>query len=455
MKTKLKKFEEFVSSLFPSEVTYVIDNNQYQDQELFDILEVAKEKVSYKGREMEFDADIDLRKYSKLINNIEAKLQKIDVDHYYQWISQTDYQITTDAIPAEEQTRLLKEIEAFQPSDFHAGAFYKMIQHFAAYLLMRMRYKDYETVRSFLDDHQATYQHHLDTEEEISRITGKIVSDYRNQASTVTQKELDWLLAQFRNEKASKKNRYWALLAFNMYHVNTRQIDRIVEPMQQLEAAIFRGEFYSRRMLTNFYANKLMVMNHLGQYEEAAYCGLQSIKHYTEDYLYYLNNYCSILIHVEAYNEALEHMKNAFKLYKNTRDKHDQVIFLSNYCRCLNARKDYKTTIRLLQNFLDENKDQLFNYRWSYFFRTFFYALIANGHFTKLLRLHKKHQISEREAALSGPPYLAVMALSARYHELRCSEQEFEKEMAELRVHPDAAKKSDFITLCDKMQGMF
>lgn len=454
MKSKLKKFTTFSDRLFPSEVAFVAANNDFQDPEYFELLERIGQRVNGSSELVEFDPDTDPRKYSRLMQAMERKLESIDVDAYYAWISRINYLINTDAIPTEEQARILRETDAYSPGWFHAGSFYRAVATYEAYLLIRYRERDLQVIQDFLAKYASSHEENERILSEVKGITERIVKMDNGKDDSLNADDLERLLTYFSDVRLSKKTRYHAWLAYHMHHLNTRQFEPMVEPLQELEAQIFKGEFYSRRILANFYANKLLLLSHLGKYEDAAYCGAQSIKHQTEDYLYYINNYCSVLMHLGRYDEAAAHMKSNLVLYRETRDKSRKLIFASNYCRCLNALNQHRQSIRLATKELEELKQQVFKFRWHYFFRMYLGALQANGQNELLLRLARKYKLDEREQKSGKPPYLQVLVLSAAYQELRISDKAYRDALENLKPEADFSRHPELKELLRQIESV-
>ncbi len=424
MGARATKFSVFSDGLYPSEVAYVLVHNDFQDADYFKILERMAARIAPGGKEVQFDSRIDPRKYSRLKQAFENKLNAIDVDAYYQWISHINYLIHTDAIPPDEQSRILSEVGTYHSAWFHAASFYDAMQAYESYLLIRYREKDLQAIQQFLQKHREAYLHNEHVLGEVKLLTEKVVRA-PEALHALSAEELRTLYTYFTNTALSKKTRYQAWLAFHLYHVNARQPEAMVEPMEVLEKQIFEGGFYSRRILANFYANKLLMLSKLHHYEKAVYCGEQSIKHRTEDYLYYLNNHCSVLMHLQRFEEALQLMKTAFGIQKSTLDRGRRLVFIANYCRALNAVGDYRQSVRMSRSFLDEVEMNVFKYRWQYFFRAYLLALLRMGQADVVLRLERKYRLKEREMAAGRIPQLSLIAACAEFQELRITEQAF------------------------------
>lgn len=453
MKKPLRTFYAFANSVFPTEVEHVKNNNEITDPELISILDTLHNYVLFPEKEVRFNDRIDARKYSRIIKYFETKLERIDVDAYYAWVTQIDFQITTDAIPPQEQQRILNEIKTFEPGWFHAASFYTTMQNYKRYLLVRYREKDYEIVDAFLHKHQADFEKNIEIQNRIDALTANFVTGQSNKPSQV-EKDLQWLLDVFYDEGNSKKNRYQALVAYNIYHITARHIDPMLAPMAALEDRLLKGEFYSRRILSNFYANKLLLKSYEGEYETAAYCGLQSIKHYTEDYLYYLNNYSSVLMNLNRFYEVLQHSETAMDVFKQSQDNSRKVIFMANYCRCLNNFLEYRKTMRYSRRLLDELGDGIFRHKWHFFFRIYFVALIQENRHDELLRLERRYKLTEREEVEGFSPFLKLYTLAAGYFEMRLPKQRFAEELQNLRPQIEDSKREDLKAIFKEVERL-
>lgn len=449
----LKKFYAFAESVFPTEVVHVINNNEISDPELLSILNRLYDFVFFPDKEVKFDTQIDARKYSRIIRYFETKLQKIDVDAFYAWITKTDFLITTDAIPPQEQQRILKEIKSFEPGWFHAMSFYTTMQNYKRYLLVRYREKDYEIVKKFLDEYRDNFENDLQIEDKIVELTAKFVTGELNGRQEY-KKDLKWLLKVFYDTGNSKKNRYQALVAYNLYHITCRNIEPMLAPMTDLEEEMLNGEFYSRRILSNFYANKLLLKNFEGEYDTAAYCGFQSIKHYTEDYLYYLNNYCSVLMNLNRFHESLQHCKSALKIFKQSQDHGRKVIFAANYSRCLNNFLEYRKSIRFARRLLDEMGDTVFNFRWHYFFKNYFTALVQENRHDEILRLNRRYKLVQREEEHDFSPFIHLYVIAAGFLEMKLPSRTFNTALQKLKPVVENKDRPELKNLFTEVQKL-
>ncbi len=422
---KLKKFNAFVDGLFPSEADYVRKYNLYADPDLKVILDLIWKRVNNPWSGVDFDPKIDPRKYSKLMAGINRKLKNRDVDAYFGWISELNHRITIDAITPQDQAMILREMKTFEIKWFHMESFYRLIENYEGYLIRRFRESDFIRVRDFLERHKKAMVLHLEVKSRINELTQSIAFD---KGEKLNKREVNWLLKSFRDEDLSKKNRFHALLAFLMYHINRKDWEPLLVPLEEFERSLFEGEFYSRRILANVYANKLIVYSSKGDFQQAAIFGFHSIKHITEDHLYYLNNFVSVLLHLNRNKEALSLMQNALLKYKNTRDLSRKIVFTSNYCRTLNRLGQYTKSARLANRLINDLGTKILEFKWHYFFRNYFYALLKMGSTERILKLNRHWKLVEREKAENHSPHLRAMVLAAEYQEIKLSGEDFFEE---------------------------
>lgn len=454
MKKPLRKFDSFALSLFPTEVEHLRANNEISDPELLSIIEKLHTLVNFPEKHTDFDPQIDPRKYSRVIKYFKTKLHRIDVDSYYEWITKIDHLITTDAIPPEEQQRILREVASFEPGWFHAASFYRTMQNYKRYLLIRFREKDYIIIKVFLEKHAGYYLENDRIERKIDELTAKFVLPDKLNSQKGEKEDTAYLLDTFYNSNISKKNRYQALVAYNLYHISTRQIKPMLLPMAELEKNLLNGDFYSRRILANYYANKLLLHNYEGDLERAAFCGLQSIKQYTEDYLYYLNNFCSVLMNLQRFKEVLQLSKNAIGYYKSSQDSARKVIFIANYCRCFNHFSEYKKSNRLAKRLTDELEQSIFQFKWHYFYRIYFSSLMQDGRHGDLLRMERKNGLSDREKKRGFTPYIQIYSLAASFLEMKISETLFKEKLEEIRMQVKGDQKTEITLLLSEAMAL-
>ena len=102
-----------------------------------------------------------------------------------------------------------------------------------------------------------------------------------------------------------------------------------------IDALFEKGLFYSRRLLINYYGNRLLFHTRFNEYDKAEFYGYLSISIKTSDYLHYVNNLSAILLRNKKNTEALSLMRQVHPEMKHTHSFHNKVGFMSFYGKCL------------------------------------------------------------------------------------------------------------------------
>ncbi|MEO1256940.1 MAG: hypothetical protein AAFY41_18930, partial [Bacteroidota bacterium] len=196
MRSKLQKFTTFANSLLPHETQYLLTHQSLVDQERLAILKRIDFNCQHIDQFTPYDEKINKRKYSHLKNWIEQRLETIDVDVQYEWISELDRKIMTDSILPKDELVLLKFIKNYQHPIFFFAHFYELVQNYRQFLLVRMRYNDHEMTDRFLKTYQAQYLHSKSIYEKLHVATLDIVEQYKVATAESRQWE-SWLTDVF------------------------------------------------------------------------------------------------------------------------------------------------------------------------------------------------------------------------------------------------------------------
>jgi hypothetical protein len=418
MRKRLKVFQSFVDSLFPSEIELLNSNHQFKDPEIISLISDLRRKEKNK-EPSEFNTSLDPRKYSKVISKSKSLLDKFDVDKYFDWINRMHSCIITDHISPEDERLILKEIEGFSISGFHSLSFYDMIQSYENHLLMRDRKKDLKDVEVFLENYSEPIEIEKKRADRLKQIT-KMIS---NNSIGLQMSDLDWLRKLLKDDQASQKNRYYAWLAFNMHFINNKAGNELLKPLTYVESLIESGKFYSRRILSNFYANKLLIFRYLNRWEEACEAGGLSLKYETIDHLYYINNYCSTLIHLDQHERAAELLRSNEMHFNNTRNIAQKVIYLAHLIRCELQTQVRPSTVRMCRELTENLRIKVFEYQWHYFFRFYLLFLYKSEQSGAVIRLNKRLQLESRETAEKYLPYIASIVQTTLFLTLGISQE--------------------------------
>lgn len=396
MRAKLQKFTDFTLTLLPHEVSYLLSIQQFQDEDRLNILKRIAHNIDQGNRFIDYDTKINKRKYSNLKNWIVERLQAIDVDIQFEWMSDLERSIMTDSVQAEEEKRLLKAIRNYNEPIFYFQKFYELTQHYRHFLLIRMRYTDHKLVNDFLKKHKKEYDKTKRISEKIHEATLDIVNQYAT-LNTESKKWEKWLTKTFYDESLDGHNRYLALIRLTFMAFNYRSFDSLRQPFDTLDSLFLKGKYYSKRLLLNYYGNQLLLHTKFKELDKAVYYGYLSIRGKNNEYVHYINNLSAVLQRQEKYKEALELMRSAFAEMKTTQNYHDKIGFVAFYGKALNQTEQFRSAENYCESFLSVYKEQVFKYRWHIFFTVYLEALLFQEKYDKIHKAVQKYQLLEKD----------------------------------------------------------
>ena len=396
MRNKLEKFTNFANTLLPHETEYLLNTQRFEDKVRLEILQRVHKNCQDITHFTPYDPAIDKRKYSHLKNWIIERLQAIDVDVHFEWMSDLEHKIMTDSIAPKEEKQLLKAIQNYNAPIFFFTKFYELVQQYRHFLLIRLRYEDYRLVAHFLKQSETTYQHAKEINEKLHLATLDIVNQY--QENTAESKHWqDWLTKVFYDEKLDGLNRYLALVRLSFIGFNYRKFDFLLEKYDYLDQLFKKGQYYSKRLLLNYYNNRLLLHSKFQEIDKATYYGYLSIRAQNHDYLHYVNNLCAILLRQGKTEEALRVLKGASSEAKTTKNLHSKIGYVAFYVECLNKNGRYKAAENYAQTFLNAYKREVFEYRWHLFFSSYLEALLVQRKYPALLKVVRQNRLQEKE----------------------------------------------------------
>jgi hypothetical protein len=394
--SRLADFTRFANALLPHEVKYLHSVNRFTDRENKEILDLILHNTHHPEHTFPYKLSIDKRKYSYLKSWISAKLKTLDVDMHYDWLLETDRKIMTDTITPREEDALIRMIRNFDKPPYYFVRFYEIIRNYRFYLLIRFRHYYNRIVDDFLHNHQPLYDECVDINRQLHEATIDIVDQYALN-NTGSWRWEPWLLQVFHNSSIDGLNRYLAVIRLTLIYFNYKEYGKLVELYNNLDELIGSGEFYSRRILLNYYSNRVMLHSKRNELEKASYYGYLSIRQYSGDYLHYVNNLCAVLLRQNNNHRALQLMQDTFPELKKTRSHHNRVGFASFYIRALNKNKRATEAAGYAETFLNGYRDQIFMFRWHTFFGAFMQSLLATEKYARLLSLSRRYKLMERE----------------------------------------------------------
>ncbi|MDY0102641.1 MAG: hypothetical protein RBS07_06855 [Lentimicrobium sp.] len=396
MSARLSNFTQFANSLLPHEVIYLKSVQQFKDAQNIEILDLIYHNTHHPDQTFPYKTSIDKRKYSNLKAWINEKLQSINVDVFYEWLLETDIKIMTDSISPREEDALIRLIRNFEIPPYYFIRLYEIIRNYRFYLLIRFRHQYNRIVDRFLTDNQPLYAECTEINRKLHEATIDIVDQYALN-KTESRKWEAWLKEVFYNTSIDGLNRYLAIVRLTLIYFNYKEYDKLEKIYNDLDQVMQTGQFYSRRILLNYYSNRVMLHSKRNELDKASTFGYLSIRQHSGDYLHYVNILCAVLLRMNQNTRALRLMQDAFPELKHTKSPHNRVGFASFYIRALNKNHREKEAADYAETFLNNYKEDIFEFRWHTFFGAYLQSLVALEKYGRVLRLSRKYKLLEQE----------------------------------------------------------
>jgi hypothetical protein len=396
MRSKLKKFTEFANSLLPHETAYLLKSQQFVDDQKLAILQRIDFNCQNIHQFTSYDDSIDKRKYSNLKNWVTIRLNAIDVDVFFEWIIETERKINTDSIHLKEEKKLLKTIRNYQHPTSYFAKFYELVRSYDHFLLIRMRYEDYAITNEFLTEYKAEYLRIISVNEKMHEATQDIVQQYSNSTAESKQWQ-EWLNQIFSDESMDGLNRYMALIRLSFIGFNYNKFEFLLEKFNYLDERFGQGFYYSKRILLNYYNNRLLLHSRFKEYDKAIYYGYLSIREKNHDYIFYVNNLCAVLLRQHRNEEALKLMRGAASEVKDTKNFHNRVGYVAFYIKSLNGNDLSKNAENYAESFLKAYEKEVLRFRWHLFFTVYLETLLVQKNYVKLLNVVRKYKLLEKD----------------------------------------------------------
>jgi len=396
MKTKLKKFTEFSTSILPNEAKYLQGQYQFVDQEKLQIIKLVITNALSQTKPKTFDDNIDKRKYSYIKDWIEKKLKTIDVDATIGWIMSLNQKILTDAISSQEEKQFLNYISTYKAVDFNFQNLYELAKEYKSFLLVRMRYKDHQVVADFIKHFNPSYTKAITIKEKLYTATTEITNQYTLNNNETMHLE-GWLLEVFIDDFISGKNRYQAFVLLAFMYTNYNENDKLNVLFDHIDVYFSQGKMYSRRLLSNYYASRVLLHSKQDEFKEAEYYGYLSIRQNNNDTLMYLNNLVAILLRNNQPDKAYALLEKHKELYKDTHNYHQKIGYSSYQIRALSELHKNELAEATARTFLRKYKNEVLKHRWHHFFTSYINTLIAQEKYEEVLKLSVKYGLVERE----------------------------------------------------------
>lgn len=411
-RSKLQKFTDFARSLLPHETGYLLGIQCFDDKAKLAILQRVHQNCSALHTFTPYDEGLDKRKYSNLKHWIQERLRTVDVDAEYNWLLSAERDIETDHIAPRTEAQLLGHFRHMTPQSYHFVKSYEVALLYRLYLLIRMRYEEYRSVEDFLQRYRVAYERARAVRERLHQATQDIVRQYANPRSVESMQWEPELSQIFYDETLDGWSRYMALVRLTFIYYNYRHFEPLREKYAVLDRLLLQGKYYSRRLLINYYGNRLLLHVQFQEYDEAEYYGYLSIRSKTADYVHYVNNLCAVLLRRKKYEEALSVMKAALPESRTTHSFHNKIGFVAHYLRCLNRTGQPRAAEQYADACVRAYRKQIFEHRWHAFFSAYLEALVLQRNYARALRIVRQYQLLERDRAYAAKSaYLPTIPL--------------------------------------------
>ncbi len=413
MKNKLDAFEKFCAELYPHELDYLLSIQQFQKEENIKILNLIHYNSKNPNNRLPFDKTIDKRTYSYIKSWIQVNLEKIDIDIFYDWVIETEKSIMNDSIQSDQEIILLKKMDEVLPNYYYFMKFYRVLQHYRDYLIVRNRPRNYTIVSNYLERYKSNYLNSQTLNNKMNEATEKVIF----KKIWVSEEFETWeklFTNVYYNEAIDGYTRYRALVRLTILYYTNREFDKLLQVYEHLDQQFKKYVFYSKRILANYYANRAMMHSKLNELDEAEKYGFLSIRYHNSDYLLYLINLCDVLLRQGKNQKALEIMISSFPKLKKSGNFYYRIGFVSFYIKTLVANKQCVKAIDYADVFLNGYKKEIFEFRWHLFFTSYIDALFHSEKYSKIISIVRRYKLIPKEKQMKGTPqYLPIIQL---YH---------------------------------------
>lgn len=419
MRPKLKTFQAFADQLLPHETQYLLSIQQLEDPVKLRLLQQLDHNSRHRHDQRPFDPEIDRRKYSHLKNWIQKQLKAIDVDEHFAWMVDLEQKIYSDRISPAEEKELLKALRRSEQPMFNFTKFFELLRQYRQFLQIRLRHSEYQFIDDFLKQHRAAYERSLRVSEQFDYATRDIVNHFSKRSNESIQWQR-WLTEVFYDETLDGLTRYLALVRLAYIAINYKQYEPILPLFDELKRKFAQGQYYSRRILLNYYNNRLLLHTGLGDIERGIDYGYLAIRAQNHDYLLYVNNLCKFLLQQGQAEESWRILREALPTLKATPNFHSRVGFSALYIRTLVMRGQCEKARSYGEINLRAYEKEILRHRWHAYFAAYAESLLLLQRFGELTTLARRYHLLDRErsycAQTGAPPLITWYVGLSRYH---------------------------------------
>lgn len=435
MKNKLESFTSFTSELYPHELDYLLSIQQFQKSANVQILNLITYNCHNPKNQLPFDKTIDKRTYSYLKNWITESLDRVNVDVFYDWLIHVEEDIMNDRIDTHQEKRLIKEIESVTPSSYYFMKFFRVMQHYRDYLIVRNRSRNYALINNYLEQNKSNYLKSQELNNKMNEATEKVVFKKILIAEEFTVWETLFSDIYY-NESVDCYTRYRAAVRLTILYYTNRAFDKLLHVYEHLDRQFKTPVFYSKRILANYYANRAMMHSKLNELDEAEKYGMLSIRYKNSDFLFYLTSVVDILLRNNKAGEALEIMVQSFPEAKKSGNYYYKIGFASFYIKTLLQNNMVEKAQEYGEVFLNGYRKEIFEFRWHLFFTSYIAALFRAEKYAKIITITRRFKLVPKEKQLYGTaqyiPFIQIYLVAAEYMEGNINQENAKKNITQL-----------------------
>jgi len=398
MKQKLARFTAFAENLFPHEVYFLNSIENFQIPENKRIMDTILYNLDHREKPRAFDTSIDKRKYSHLKKWIEARLAEADVDRQLLAIQQLEAKVLLDQVDQATEKQIREWLKRGTPQHYYFRKIYELAQHYEHFLLIRLREREGENVGEYLNDFRQDFEHAQDVFNQLQKATADIISQYR-QRSEARHKWEAFLTEVAYHPRMDGQNQYAAFIRLSFLHFNNGEHQKLEHLYNHIDGQFKKGRYYSRRILANYYANRLLYLSRYSSLDEAEQYGYLSIRRKNADYLFYLTNLSAVLLRQGKSHKALELLREAFPEMRQTTSLHNKIGFIAFYLKCMIDIGRVRDAEDFADSYLKAYPKQVMKGRWHLFFVAYFRSLMIQEKYGRLLYLAHRYKIESLDRA--------------------------------------------------------
>ena len=222
--------------------------------------------------------------------------------------------------------------------------------------------------------------------------TNDIIGQYRHRNQDLPRWE-KFLKELVYNDDLDGMNRYAAFVRLLFIYLNRGDQKGLEALYAFMDKALAQGQFYSRRILSNFYANKVLFLSRFQTLDQAEQYGYLSLQFKNSDYLFYLTNLSAVLLRQGKTEAALQLLRDSFPELRQNPNPHIKLSFIAFYIKCMTDLGRSKDAVEFADNYLKAYDQEILSSRWHLFFVAYFRALMIEEKYSRLLYLSRRYQI--------------------------------------------------------------